>query len=129
VALPREYAKGLHEFGDHWINVTPGDRHGRHSRARIRFCCPPEIHLLELCGGRRTDASAITSVKIEPRRRAAHGVRQRPGSSRTAATSSDPEALEARCVAPAFFLSSASVVLRHAPRLGRRAGRDRHPTP
>jgi predicted MPP superfamily phosphohydrolase len=49
--LPRKYAKGLHELGDHWINVTPGiGMEGNHA-PRMRFFCPPEIHLLELSGG------------------------------------------------------------------------------
>ena len=48
--LPRRYARGLHRFGDHWLNVCAGlGMEGNHA-PRIRFLCPPEIVLLELVG-------------------------------------------------------------------------------
>lgn len=49
--LPNRYARGLHEFGDHWMNVNPGlGMEGNHA-PRIRFLCPPQIDLLVLRGG------------------------------------------------------------------------------
>jgi hypothetical protein len=48
--LHRRYARGLHEFGDHLLNVSAGiGMEGNHS-PRIRFLCPPEIDLLLLQG-------------------------------------------------------------------------------
>lgn len=49
--LPKRFARGLHEFGDHWMNVNPGlGMEGNHA-PRIRFLCPPQIDVLELRGG------------------------------------------------------------------------------
>jgi len=48
--LPRRYARGLHRFGDHWLNVTPGIGMEGHHAPRIRFLCPPQIDFLELRG-------------------------------------------------------------------------------
>ncbi len=49
--LHRRYARGLHEYGDHLLNVNPGiGMEGNHS-PRIRFLCPPQIDLLLLEGG------------------------------------------------------------------------------
>jgi predicted MPP superfamily phosphohydrolase len=49
--LPRKYARGLHRFGDHWLNVSPGiGMEGNHA-PRFRFLCPPEIDCIELVGG------------------------------------------------------------------------------
>lgn len=55
-ALPRKYARGLHEIGDHKINVNAGiGMEGNHA-PRIRFACPPQIDLLLLHGtGERLD--------------------------------------------------------------------------
>jgi predicted MPP superfamily phosphohydrolase len=48
--LPRRYARGLHRFGDHWLNVSAGiGMEGNHA-PRFRFLCPPEIDLIELAG-------------------------------------------------------------------------------
>lgn len=49
--LPREFARGLHRFGDHWLQVSPGIGMEGHHAPRIRFFCPPEIDLLLLEGG------------------------------------------------------------------------------
>ncbi|MCC7011801.1 MAG: metallophosphoesterase [Planctomycetes bacterium] len=50
-ALPRHFARGLHEFGDHWLHVSAGiGMEGNHA-PRIRFLCPPQIDLLLLDGG------------------------------------------------------------------------------
>ena len=49
-ALPRKYARGLHEIGDHRINVNAGiGMEGNHA-PRFRFLCPPQIDLLLLEG-------------------------------------------------------------------------------
>jgi predicted MPP superfamily phosphohydrolase len=48
--LPREYARGLHRFGDHWLNVNPGIGMEGHHAPRIRFLCPPQIDLILLEG-------------------------------------------------------------------------------
>ncbi|MCE9596210.1 MAG: metallophosphoesterase [Planctomycetes bacterium] len=48
--LPREFARGLHPFGDHLLNVSPGIGMEGHHAPRIRFWCPPEIDLLVLEG-------------------------------------------------------------------------------
>jgi hypothetical protein len=48
--LPRRFARGLHRFGDHWLNVTPGIGMEGHHAPRIRFLCPPQIDFLELKG-------------------------------------------------------------------------------
>jgi predicted MPP superfamily phosphohydrolase len=49
-ALPRRYARGLHRFGDHWLNVSAGiGMEGNHA-PRFRILCPPEIDLIELAG-------------------------------------------------------------------------------
>ena len=60
--LHRRYAKGLHRYGDRWLNVNPGiGMEGNHS-PRIRFLCPPQIDLLRLGGGGRpTDVSRAGS--------------------------------------------------------------------
>ena len=50
-SLPRRFARGLHDFGDHRLHVSPGiGMEGNHA-PRIRFLCPPEINLLLLVGG------------------------------------------------------------------------------
>ena len=47
-SLPRRYARGLHPFGDHLINVAAGiGMEGNHA-PRIRFLCPPEICVIEI---------------------------------------------------------------------------------
>jgi len=58
-ALPNKYARGLHEIGDHRINVNAGiGMEGNHA-PRIRFACPPQIDLLLLQGtGERLDRPA-----------------------------------------------------------------------
>jgi hypothetical protein len=58
-ALPRRYARGLHEIGDHRIHVSAGiGMEGNHA-PRIRFACPPQIDLLLLQGtGERRDPPA-----------------------------------------------------------------------
>ena len=48
--LPRRFARGLHRYGDHWLNVTPGIGMEGHHAPRIRFWCPPQIDFLELRG-------------------------------------------------------------------------------
>jgi len=49
-ALPRRYARGLHWFEDHWLNVSAGiGMEGNHA-PRVRLFCPPEICLLLLSG-------------------------------------------------------------------------------
>lgn len=57
--LPRRYARGLHEIGDHRIHVNAGiGMEGNHA-PRIRFLCPPQIDLLLLQGtGERLDRPA-----------------------------------------------------------------------
>ena len=50
-SLPRRFARGLHEFGDHLIHVNPGIGMEGDNAPRIRFLCPPEIDLLLLTGG------------------------------------------------------------------------------
>ena len=48
--LPSRYARGLHRFGDHWLNVNPGiGMEGNHA-PRFRFRCPPQIDLIVLEG-------------------------------------------------------------------------------
>lgn len=48
--LPREFARGLHRFGNHWLNVSAGiGMEGNHA-PRIRLFCPPEISFLEVRG-------------------------------------------------------------------------------
>jgi len=48
--LPRRFARGLHRFGDHWINVTAGiGLEGGHA-PRVRFLCPPEVCVIRLSG-------------------------------------------------------------------------------
>ncbi|HVS09687.1 MAG TPA: metallophosphoesterase [Planctomycetota bacterium] len=49
--LPRSLARGLHPFGDHWLNVNPGIGMEGHHAPRIRFLCPPEIDCILLAGG------------------------------------------------------------------------------
>ncbi|MCB9832896.1 MAG: metallophosphoesterase [Planctomycetes bacterium] len=50
-ALPRRYARGLHRFGDHRLNVCAGlGMEGDHA-PRIRLFCPPEICFIEVEGG------------------------------------------------------------------------------
>jgi predicted MPP superfamily phosphohydrolase len=49
--LPRSFARGLHEFGPHWMNVNPGIGMEGNFAPRIRFFCPPQIDLLVLRGG------------------------------------------------------------------------------
>jgi hypothetical protein len=58
-ALPRKYARGLHEIGDHRIHVNAGiGMEGNHA-PRFRFACPPQIDLLLLQGtGKRLDRRA-----------------------------------------------------------------------
>jgi predicted MPP superfamily phosphohydrolase len=58
-ALPRKYARGLHEIGDHRIHVNAGiGMEGNHA-PRIRFACPPQIDLLLLQGtGERLGGNA-----------------------------------------------------------------------
>ena len=52
--LPREFARGLFGFGDHWLSVTPGiGMEGFHA-PRVRLFCPPEIDVLLLRGGGAT---------------------------------------------------------------------------
>ncbi len=49
--LPREFARGLFGFGDHWLSVSPGiGMEGFHA-PRVRLFCPPEIDVLLLRGG------------------------------------------------------------------------------
>jgi predicted MPP superfamily phosphohydrolase len=48
--LPRRYARGLHRFGDHWLNVNPGIGMEGHHAPRIRFLCPPQIDVILLEG-------------------------------------------------------------------------------
>lgn len=50
-SLPREYARGLFAFGDHWLSVTPGIGMEGGYAPRVRLFCPPEIDVLELRGG------------------------------------------------------------------------------
>jgi predicted MPP superfamily phosphohydrolase len=50
-SLPRRFARGLHEFGDHLIEINPGIGMEGDNAPRIRFLCPPEIDLLLLTGG------------------------------------------------------------------------------
>ena len=48
--LPRAYARGLHRFGDHLLNVCAGlGMEGNHA-PRIRFLCPPEVCVIRLVG-------------------------------------------------------------------------------
>jgi uncharacterized protein len=61
--LPRGHARGLHRFGDHWLNVTPGIGMEGHYAPRIRFLNPPQVELLLLKGG----GSAV--ARVEPPRR------------------------------------------------------------
>lgn len=50
-SLPREFARGLFGFGDHWLSVTPGiGMEGNHA-PRVRLFCPPQIDVLRLQGG------------------------------------------------------------------------------
>jgi len=49
-SLPRRFARGLHRFGDHWLNVSAGlGMEGNHA-PRVRLFCPPEICVVELAG-------------------------------------------------------------------------------
>lgn len=49
-SLHRRYARGLHWFDDHWLNVCAGiGMEGNHA-PRVRLFCPPEICVLELSG-------------------------------------------------------------------------------
>lgn len=50
--LPRRYARGLHRWEDHWLNVTAGIGMEGHHAPRVRLFCPPEICVLEVRGGR-----------------------------------------------------------------------------
>jgi len=50
--LPREYAHGLHRYGEHFLNVTSGIGMEGHHAPRIRFQCPPEVSVLRIGGGR-----------------------------------------------------------------------------
>ena len=52
--LPREYARGLNRWKEHWINVTSGIGMEGHHAPRIRFQCPPEVVLISLGGGRES---------------------------------------------------------------------------
>ena len=50
-SLPREFARGLFAFGDHWLSVSPGiGMEGFHA-PRVRLFCPPEIDVFTLRGG------------------------------------------------------------------------------
>ena len=49
--LPREFARGLFGFGDHWLSVTPGIGMEGHHAPRVRLFCPPQIDALRLRGG------------------------------------------------------------------------------
>jgi len=49
--LPRTYARGLHRYEEHWINVTAGIGMEGHHAPRIRFQCPPEVTLIRIGGG------------------------------------------------------------------------------
>ncbi len=50
-SLPRRFARGLHRFEDHWLNVNAGiGMEGNHA-PRIRLFCPPEVCLIEVGGG------------------------------------------------------------------------------
>ena len=73
--LPRRYAKGLHFWGDHLLNVNPGiGMEGNHS-PRFRLLCPPQIDLPLLetsrkCISRRrstSDASGARNWAIDAR--------------------------------------------------------------
>lgn len=44
--LPAQLAAGLHLIGGRWLHVSPGLGTGRFTP--IRFCCPPEVTLLQL---------------------------------------------------------------------------------
>jgi len=59
--LPREYARGMRRFGEHWINVTSGIGMEGHHAPRIRFQCPPEVTLIRLGGGQ--DSVPPTATK------------------------------------------------------------------
>lgn len=50
-SLPREFARGLFAFGDHWLSVTPGIGMEGHHAPRVRLFCPPQIEVLRLSGG------------------------------------------------------------------------------
>jgi predicted MPP superfamily phosphohydrolase len=50
-SLPREFARGLFGFGDHWLSVTPGIGMEGHHAPRVRLFCPPEIDVFRLHGG------------------------------------------------------------------------------
>ena len=50
--LPRRMARGLHLVGKTWLHVNPGL--GLSGPLRVRFRCPPEITVLELCKVKRS---------------------------------------------------------------------------
>ena len=50
--LPRRYGRGLHRYGDHWINVSAGIGMEGGYAPRVRLFCPPEICILTLTGPR-----------------------------------------------------------------------------
>jgi len=48
--LDRKFARGLHRYGDHWLNVTAGIGMEGNFAPRIRLFCPPEVCLITLAG-------------------------------------------------------------------------------
>ncbi len=57
--LPRQYARGLHSFGDHLLNVSAGiGMEGNHA-PRIRLFCPPELSFLVLAGRKSGEVDSM----------------------------------------------------------------------
>lgn len=57
-SLPRQYARGLHKYDDHLINVCAGiGMEGNHA-PRIRLFCPPEVALIEMKGAENPQESS-----------------------------------------------------------------------
>ena len=64
--LPRRYARGLHRYGDHWLNVNAGiGMEGNHA-PRFRFLSPPQIDLILLDGSGATPGGTRGGGSTDP---------------------------------------------------------------